>query len=95
MKDDMLFTVQKRFIVTWRRVKDVRLTRANRKVDPPLKIHSPWDDGTLRHLLRTRDSSSWSSLVLLRDIRANLIAQYDSKEVCTPFQSQVNIGTSA
>jgi hypothetical protein len=32
-----------------------------------------------------RDSSSWSSppLVLLRDIHANLIAQYDCKEVCT------------
>ncbi len=44
-----------------------------------------------------RDSSSWSSspLVLLRDIHANLIAQYDCKEVCAPSQSQANIGTSA
>jgi hypothetical protein len=44
-----------------------------------------------------RDSSSWSSspLVLLRDIHANLIAQYDCKEVCAPSQSQANIGASA
>jgi hypothetical protein len=44
-----------------------------------------------------RDSSSWSSpsLVLLRDIHANLIAQYDCKEVCAPSQSQANIGPSA
>jgi hypothetical protein len=43
-----------------------------------------------------RDSSSWSSspLVLLRDIHANLIAQYDCKEVCAPSQSQANIGAS-
>ncbi len=43
-----------------------------------------------------RDSSSWSSspLVLLRDIHANLIAQYDYKEICAPSQSQVNIGSS-
>ena len=42
-----------------------------------------------------RDSSSWSSppLVLLRDIHANLIPQYDSKEVCAPSQSQDNIVT--
>lgn len=93
MKDDMLFTVQKRFIVTWRRVKDVRLTGDNRTVDPPLKIHPPWGGGTLRHLLRTRDSSSWSSLVTLRDIHANLFPQYDWKEVCPPIQSQPNIGT--
>ena len=38
-----------------------------------------------------RDSSSWSSppLVLLRDIHATLISQYDCKEVCAPSQSQV------
>jgi hypothetical protein len=44
-----------------------------------------------------RDSSSWSSppLVLLRDIHANLIVQYDCKEVCAPSQSQTNIGDSA
>jgi hypothetical protein len=44
-----------------------------------------------------RDSSSWSSppLVLLRDIHANLIAQYDCKEVCAPSESQANIGASA
>jgi hypothetical protein len=45
-----------------------------------------------------RDSSSWSSpplvTVLRRDIHANLIAQYDSKEVCATSQSQVNIGQS-
>jgi hypothetical protein len=41
-----------------------------------------------------RDSSSWSSppLVLLRDIHATLISQYDCKEVC---QSQGNVGASA
>jgi len=44
-----------------------------------------------------RDSSSWSSspLVLLRDIHANLIAQYDCKEVCAPSQSQDHIGADA
>jgi hypothetical protein len=44
-----------------------------------------------------RDSSSWSSppFVLLRNIHANLISQYDCKEVCAPSQSQANIGASA
>ena len=44
-----------------------------------------------------RDSSSWSSspLVILRDIHANLISQYDCKEVCAPSQSQDDIGASA
>jgi hypothetical protein len=44
-----------------------------------------------------RDSSSWSSppFVLLRDIHANLIPQYDCKEVGAPSQSQANIGVSA
>ena len=44
-----------------------------------------------------RDSSSWSSppLVLLREIHANLIQQYDCKEVCAPSQSSVNVGASA
>jgi hypothetical protein len=44
-----------------------------------------------------RDSSSWSSspLVLLRDIHATLISQYDCKEVCAPSQSQGNVGASA
>ncbi len=43
-----------------------------------------------------RDSSSWSSppFVLLRDIHATLISQYDSKEVCAPSQSQGNVGAS-
>ena len=43
-----------------------------------------------------RDSSSWSSdpLLLLRDIHSNLLTQYDCKEVCTPSQSQVNVGAS-
>ena len=42
-----------------------------------------------------RDSSSWSShpLLLLRDIHSKLLTQYDWKEVCTPSQSQVNVGT--
>jgi hypothetical protein len=44
-----------------------------------------------------RDSSSWSSppLVLLRDIHATLISQYDSKEVCATSQSQGNVGASS
>jgi hypothetical protein len=46
-----------------------------------------------------RDSSSWSShpLVLLRDIHATLISQYDRdyKEVCVTSQSQGNVGASA
>ena len=44
-----------------------------------------------------RDSSSWSSppLVLLRDIHSKLLTQYDCKEVCVPFQSQGNVGSSA
>ena len=43
-----------------------------------------------------RDSSSWSSplLLLLRDIHSNLLTQYDCKEVCAPSQSQVNVGAS-
>jgi hypothetical protein len=43
-----------------------------------------------------RDSSSWSSppLVLLRDIHAILISQYDCKEVCAPSQSQGNVSRS-
>jgi hypothetical protein len=43
-----------------------------------------------------RDSSSWSSspLVLLRDIHATLISQYDCKEVCAPSPSQGNVGNS-
>ena len=43
-----------------------------------------------------RDSSSWSSppLVLLRDIHSKLLTQYDTKEVCTPSQSQVHVETS-
>ena len=43
-----------------------------------------------------RDSSSWSSppLMLLRDIHSKLITQYDSKEVCAPSQSQINVGAS-
>jgi hypothetical protein len=32
--------------------------------------------------------------VLLRDIHATLISQYDCKEVCAPSQSQGNVGTS-
>ncbi len=42
-----------------------------------------------------RDSSSWTSppLVLLRDIHSKFLTQYESKEVCTPSQSQVNTGT--
>ena len=38
-----------------------------------------------------RDSSSWSSppLLLLREIHAKLLIQYDCKEVCAPSQSQV------
>jgi hypothetical protein len=41
-----------------------------------------------------RDSSSWTSfpLVLLRDIHSKFLTQYDYKEVCTPSQSQVNVG---
>ncbi len=41
-----------------------------------------------------RDSSSWSSppIQLLRDINSTLLTQYDCKEVCTPSQSQVNVG---
>ncbi len=44
-----------------------------------------------------RDSSSWSSppLLLLRDIHCKLLTQYDCKEVCTPSQSQVNVGANA
>ena len=44
-----------------------------------------------------RDSSSWSSppLLLLREIHAKLLTQYDCKEVCASSQSQVNVGVSA
>ncbi len=44
-----------------------------------------------------RDSSSWSStlLILLRDIHSKLIDQYDWKEVCAPSPSQVNAGARA
>ena len=44
-----------------------------------------------------RDSSAWSSppLLLLREIHAELLTQYDCKEVCAPSQSQVNVGASA
>ena len=44
-----------------------------------------------------RDSSSWTSspLVLLRDIHSKILTQYDWKEVCSPSQSQVIVGTGA
>ena len=33
--------------------------------------------------------------MVLRDIHATLISQYDCKEVCAPSQSQGNVGASA
>jgi hypothetical protein len=41
-----------------------------------------------------RDSSSWSSppLMLFRDIHSKIKEQYDCEEVCTPSESQVNVG---
>ncbi len=44
-----------------------------------------------------QDSSSWKSspLVLLRNIHANLLTNYDCKEVCAPSQSQGNVGAIA
>ena len=44
-----------------------------------------------------QDSSSWTSspLVLLRDIHANLLTNYECKEVCAPSQSQGNVGVRA
>ncbi len=45
--------------------------------------------------LRDSSSWSWSPLVLLLDIHATLISQYDWKEVCAPSQSQGNVGASA
>jgi hypothetical protein len=44
-----------------------------------------------------QDSSSWKSspLVLLRNIHANLLTNYDYKEVCAPSQSQGNVGAIA
>ncbi len=43
-----------------------------------------------------RDSSSWSSppIVFLRDIHSKLLNQFDYREVCVSFPSQVNTGTS-
>jgi hypothetical protein len=43
-----------------------------------------------------RDSSSWSSppFMLLRDIHSKLLNQFDCKEVCASFPSQVNTGAS-
>ncbi len=44
-----------------------------------------------------QDSSSWKSspLVLLRNNHANLLTNYDCKEVCAPSQSQGNVGAIA
>ncbi len=42
----------------------------------------------------TTKSRSSPPFLLLRDINCKILTQYDCKEVCTPSQSQVNVGAS-